>query len=441
MLMTRINTSALSRRAILGTAAAISTSMLVACGNKDNEAATDVGSTPAETPSDQPDKEPPVDEQPESLDETVPFFYEFNAAKNGVNNHYNIVDETGESFTPADFPYDIRGPISEGLVFVSWFTSEYNEEWGTTTDETYHYGFVDTTTWELAFDITELVNEQWADPSRSINQIAGMHFNEGRAFLNGPGDAYTTYVIDTEGNVVFDTHTAMEASSSYSPNVQDEYRNGIVTAADQDSRECFLDLNGTVTWIDGRVIDPEHYIDSDNVVHDLSGAVTFDPNSLLGSEYAKVTVGSISPDYDGTVSLTVLSAEVEGAKKSGIYDVVNGSWVIEPMLGDPYFEGFDDGITTVEFREDNGEYPEDSVGLLRRDGSWAVAPDTDIDGDVPGSFNHMHDELWVVFCGKTSEENVFDRSYTFNAHDEDPEFVRKPDGCKICRDQNMNDWN
>lgn len=347
----------------------------------------------------------------------------------GVDADYRIVsrseskpflyDLTGKEYPLERDDLELMGPFAEGLAFVRWKESDYDEEWKTETNVGYSAGCVDKDG-KLALDFSDIIATLPSKPS--VIREDALMFNEGLLAFTCEWETEdehqntihhaTSFVVDTKGKLQFslgdngsvaDTDALGKKGTSTSGMCR--YGTFFTTVAGtNESNYCIVDKTGKVVvnkkpdgWGLGNWGAPfgdglyAERSNDDYDVYDFSGNTVLHLNTsedgFEGYDQAP-NVASVSGEGLISVNVTKLNPNKGGRNKDymGLYDVTNKKWAYGPigqeLLTWTKYDSFN-GIFPLRLQKpptdtvvDESEipYPDGGYGLLRADGTWALEP-------------------------------------------------------------------
>ena len=327
-----------------------------------------------------------------------------------------LVDIEGNAIELESPDYELAGPFSEGLAFVTWETGSYDEEWDTAYDVEEHAGFVDKDG-RLVIDLEDVLSQFQGD--HKLMYCNNVYFSGGVCALNIVGEAQgygeTDYVenlvvIDEKGNVVV---LASALDGTYSAEGmglgQEQYDNGYLTVWGK----VVIDDEGTIV-VDARAWDRnvDHIqVVGDNLVLaswgfsdslvDFSGNDVEIEEELAGDAYEYAVVEPLGANL---LYVTLQEQNPHDATDHrpwhGILDYATGSWVMEPTLQPMEVGPAHNGVCPVSVEEyddvsgtgSDRNVHEVGTGLLRADGSWALKPRADVRG--ADSVSYLAGGVW-----------------------------------------------
>lgn len=330
-----------------------------------------------------------------------------------------IVDADGNKASFADESWIPLGPCTEGYVFVTWETSDYDKEWEQETNKVTHYGIVGADG-QLAYDLTERVAALSSDSVRvDVAQEGDNCFVDGLlVFMSkeGTGVNPTLTAVNTSGDTVY---TLGEKNRQVSFDLLDDpdaYHDGVICVTGPRRSSAILDTTGKILAQTG---EDEGYLqslgngymvnsDTPDKVTDYAGNVLFDVESInVEGDIDKAETYVRQPGAGGIV---VVSAEkvnpYGGANKHlyGIYSISANKWIV------PLCEGFngqnviaDDGVVCVTVNDklylsegygaEVGNNPESYTCLMDYEGNVILDADTDLSEYMPDGRSFALDEI------------------------------------------------
>lgn len=349
-----------------------------------------------------------------------------------------IADQDGNIARFADDAWEPLGPCSEGYVFVSWETSEYDEEWDTEHDKVTHYGLVDKTG-NMAIELTEKLNAAVPDFSCGSGSADNVCFVDGILLLFGQGwdgSDRALIALNTNGDIVY---TLGEKDCQIPFDLIDNsgaYHDGVLYLTGPGSGSLILDTSGNVL---ARSEDSGQYLTSygngymskgydPTTVTDYAGNVLFDIESVNVKD--DIENAEIFDDQPGAGGLVAVYAEkvnpYGGSNKqlAGLWSIPANKWIV------PLSEGFggsavaNDGLVRVSvdakefitegYGAEDADTSEDYVCLMDYEGNIVADLDTEIVKNAIQKKSlwreklvgdYLQNSLWL-FCDKSSQGTV-----------------------------------
>lgn len=358
-----------------------------------------------------------------------------------------IVDQDGNIARFADDTWKPLGPCSEGYVFVSWETSEYDEEWDTEHDKVTHYGLVDKTG-NMAIELTEKLNAAVPDFSCGSGSADNVCFVDGILLLFGQGwdgSSRALIALNTNGDIVY---TLGEKDCQISFDLFDPfgaYHDGVLCLGGTGSSSLILDTSGNVLAKSEEDVLTSYgngYMSKGydpTTVTDYAGNVLFDVKSANVKD--DIENAEIAANQPGAGGLVVVRAEkvnpYGGANKelAGIWSISANKWIV------PLSEGFEGvkgsavangGLVRVSvdakefitegYGAQDADTSEDYVCLMDYEGNIVADLDTETVKNAIQEKSlwreklvgdYLQNSLWL-FCDKSSQETVSLVAYIAN---------------------------
>lgn len=363
---------------------AILLALMVMGGCSSNEAPEPPQAPAQEASSPEPEGAPEPEPEPEPAKLDIPNQYFLTglgfASGGGSVNQWGLEDLEGNQV-----PFEIAemmpmGGFAEGRIFVTWETSEYDEEWETEFNEATHYALLDQTG-KIVKDLTDLVDsfsfysQGFFEGAKVVNQPI---YVDGRMVLclEGAGSSQTIVVLDEQGNVVFTVGDSDRYRYADEGTVPVEFDIDFDTRGSSTIDAAYHD---GVLCIDNRlIVDPNGIILAQNEDHleslgngymmagfdataavDYSGNVVFDPSSLNVEgdiEDAEIFALNGQPGASGIVSVQAEKVNPHGGENKdlkGLYCISTQKWLVPLQEGDLSFSEANEGMIWVSVESKN----------------------------------------------------------------------------------------
>lgn len=368
-------------------ALAILLALMTMSGCSSNESPDQVQEPVQETPVPEPESTPEPEPDPEPAKLDIPNQYFLTglgfASGGGSVNQWGLEDLEGNQV-----PFEIAemmpmGGFAEGRIFVTWETSDYDEEWETELNEVTHYALLDQTG-KIVKDLTDLVSSFsfYAQGSFNNAKVANHPtYVDGRMVLclEGAGNNQTFVVLDEQGNAKFTVGDSDRYRFADDGTVPVGFDIDFETKGSSTGGHVDATYHDGVLCIDNRLlVDPngkllaqtEDHLESLGngymmdgfdaaAVVDYSGNVVFDPNSLNVEgdiEDAEIFASYGQPGASGIVSVRAEKVNPHGGENKdlkGLYCVSTQKWLVPLQEGDLSFSEANEGMIWVSTESKN----------------------------------------------------------------------------------------
>lgn len=310
----------------------------------------------------------------------------------------NVKDQSDYIFSEE---YQIGGLYSEGLIFVTWETGDYDERWDAKMDKRVHCGYIDKDG-NLVFEVEETAN---ASDIMVVNSNGDADFINGRAKIKYTVENHDNaddhngiqheIVIDKNGKTVLSNNGVEEISLRRNDRGFQQFHD----KRSEKSESHYFDFDGNS--LDSEIQSGDRIYgefstrgDGDDTVILKNGEVIFRLSDLKASEGSE---GIRLPHISSTgLAVVDLGKTVDGRPKwiQGVYNFVENEWTIEPRSNDYEFGAFEGNLVCVNYEPPFGDT---ACALMDCEtGEWVIALETTLQNEYITSIEKHRDGFLLL---------------------------------------------